>query len=58
MTELKKQYEAEFQNSKKSWGGNITIEHQITADGCYAEIKEYFDDHTDVTDWTIGYLAN
>lgn len=33
MTELKKQYEVELQNSKKSWGGNITIEHQITADG-------------------------
>lgn len=58
VAEIKKQYEEELQIAKDNWGNNIYIEHNISKDGCYAEIKEFFSDHTDVTKWSVGDIKN
>ena len=58
IAEIKKQYEEELQVAKDNWGDNINIEHFITEDGCCAEIKEFFLDHTDVTTWSVGDIKN
>lgn len=58
VAELKKQFEAELREANNLWGGDIKIESRISENGKYAEIKEYFNDHTDTTEWAIGDIKN
>lgn len=56
VAELRKQFKTELHEAK--WNDSIRIESYISDDGFYAVIKEYFDTHTDLTEWTIGNIKN
>ncbi len=54
--ELKRQFEEEvrieLEENKRIKG--VTFDYSISEDGRYAVIKNYFQDETDVTEWSIG----
>jgi hypothetical protein len=56
LAEIRKQFNEELRIAldKNECPPYDNIEYEISHDGTYAVIKEYFYDHTDVTEWRLG----